>query len=108
MFADRRGTDGVEASFVVNHLSPYLLTELLLPTLTSGAPSRIVNVTSGAVGLGKRVFDSVASRPAATTDSTGTAGQARQPRLRARPGPPGWTARASRSSQPTPEAPRPT
>ncbi|GHB61523.1 hypothetical protein GCM10010347_34630 [Streptomyces cirratus] len=59
MFADRRELDGVEASFVVNHLSPYLLTELLLPTLTSGAPSRIVNVTSGAVGLGKRVFDSV-------------------------------------------------
>jgi hypothetical protein len=48
---------GVEASFVVNHLSPYLLTELLLPTLTAGAPSRIVNVTSGAVTAAKRVFD---------------------------------------------------
>ncbi|WP_078657268.1 SDR family NAD(P)-dependent oxidoreductase [Kitasatospora aureofaciens] len=59
MFADRQELDGVEASFVVNHLSPYLLTELLLPTLTAGAPSRIVNVTSGAVGVAKRVFDSV-------------------------------------------------
>ncbi len=59
MFADRREVDGVEASFLVNHLSPYLLTELLLPTLTVGAPSRIVNVTSGAVGLAKRVFDTV-------------------------------------------------
>lgn len=57
MFAERRYVDGVEASFVVNHLSPYLLTELLLPTLTAGAPSRIVNVTSGAVGVAKRVFD---------------------------------------------------
>ncbi|MGW7101711.1 SDR family NAD(P)-dependent oxidoreductase [Streptomyces sp. NPDC054838] len=57
MFADRRDLDGVEASFVVNHLSPYLLTELLLPTLISGVPSRIVNVTSGAVGVAKRVFD---------------------------------------------------
>ncbi|MFF8731689.1 SDR family NAD(P)-dependent oxidoreductase [Streptomyces sp. NPDC015171] len=59
MFADRRDVKGVEASFVVNHLSPYLLTESLLPTLTAGAPSRIVNVTSGAVGVAKRVFDAV-------------------------------------------------
>ncbi|MFK0257074.1 SDR family NAD(P)-dependent oxidoreductase [Streptomyces sp. NPDC090445] len=59
MFPQRRTLDGVEASFVVNHLSPYLLTELLLPTLTAGAPSRIVNVTSGAVGVAKRVFDAV-------------------------------------------------
>ncbi|MET8750865.1 SDR family NAD(P)-dependent oxidoreductase [Streptomyces sp. NPDC004667] len=59
MFPERRDLGGVEASFVVNHLSPYLLTELLLPTLTAGAPSRIVNVTSGAVGVAKRVFDAV-------------------------------------------------
>ncbi|MFJ3202860.1 SDR family NAD(P)-dependent oxidoreductase [Streptomyces sp. NPDC086989] len=57
MFAERQTRGGVEASFVVNHLSPYLLTELLLPTLTAGAPSRIVNVTSGAVAVAKRVFD---------------------------------------------------
>ncbi|WP_030856888.1 SDR family NAD(P)-dependent oxidoreductase [Streptomyces sp. NRRL F-2747] len=59
MFADRRSLGGVEASFLVNHLSPYLLTELLLPTLTAAAPSRIVNVTSAAVGVAKRVFDNV-------------------------------------------------
>ncbi|MFI5666023.1 SDR family NAD(P)-dependent oxidoreductase [Streptomyces sp. NPDC051704] len=59
MFADRRSLGGVEASFVVNHLSPYLLTELLLPTLTAAAPSRIVNVTSAAVAVAKRVFDNV-------------------------------------------------
>ncbi|MEV8343374.1 SDR family NAD(P)-dependent oxidoreductase [Streptomyces niveus] len=59
MFADRCDLSGVEASFVVNHLSPYLLTELLLPTLTAGAPSRIVNVTTGAVAAAKRVFDAV-------------------------------------------------
>ncbi|MFJ4809608.1 SDR family NAD(P)-dependent oxidoreductase [Streptomyces longwoodensis] len=59
MFAQRQDRNGVEASFVVNHLSPYLLTELLLPTLTAGAPSRIVNVTSGAVTVAKRVFDEV-------------------------------------------------
>ncbi|WP_236580125.1 SDR family NAD(P)-dependent oxidoreductase [Streptomyces sp. HM190] len=55
----RQSVDGVEASFAVNHLSPYLLTELLLEQLRAGAPSRIVNVTSGAVGLANRTFDSV-------------------------------------------------
>ncbi|WP_405009461.1 SDR family NAD(P)-dependent oxidoreductase [Kitasatospora sp. NBC_01539] len=59
MFPRQTELNGVEASFVVNHLSPYLLTELLLPALKAGAPSRIVNVTSGAVGVAKRVFDSV-------------------------------------------------
>ncbi|SBU93213.1 short chain dehydrogenase [Streptomyces sp. OspMP-M45] len=59
MFARRQHIDGVEASFVVNHLSPYLLTELLLPTLTAGAPSRVVNVTSAAVVAARRVFDDV-------------------------------------------------
>jgi NAD(P)-dependent dehydrogenase (short-subunit alcohol dehydrogenase family) len=59
MFPDRQDLGGVEASFVVNHLSPYLLTELLLPTLAAGAPSRIVNVTSGAVGAAKRKFNAV-------------------------------------------------
>jgi NAD(P)-dependent dehydrogenase (short-subunit alcohol dehydrogenase family) len=55
MFADRAELGGVEASFVVNHLSPYLLTELLLPA----GLSRVVNVTSGAVVVAKKVFDEV-------------------------------------------------
>ncbi|MEU6217509.1 SDR family NAD(P)-dependent oxidoreductase [Streptomyces sp. NPDC047022] len=60
MFPDRQDSaDGIEASFAVNHLSPYLLTELLLPALRAGTPSRVVNVTSGAVGVAKRVFDAV-------------------------------------------------
>ncbi|MFE2102918.1 MULTISPECIES: SDR family NAD(P)-dependent oxidoreductase [unclassified Streptomyces] len=60
MFADRQDSiDGIEATFAVNHLSPYLLTELLLPALRAGAPSRIVNVTSGAVAVAKRDFDAV-------------------------------------------------
>ncbi|MET8825584.1 SDR family NAD(P)-dependent oxidoreductase [Streptomyces sp. NPDC004610] len=58
MFPERRETvDGIEASFAVNHLSPYLLTESLLPALRAGAPSRVVNVTSGAVVTARRVFD---------------------------------------------------
>ncbi|MER5929253.1 SDR family NAD(P)-dependent oxidoreductase [Streptomyces sp. NPDC002054] len=60
MFPDRQDSvDGIEATFAVNHLSPYLLTELLLPALRAGAPSRIVNVTSGAIGVAKRTFDAV-------------------------------------------------
>ncbi|SFR27703.1 NAD(P)-dependent dehydrogenase, short-chain alcohol dehydrogenase family [Lentzea waywayandensis] len=55
MFADHTELDGVEASFVVNHLSPYLLTELLLPVLTG----RVVNVTSGSVTVAKKIFDEV-------------------------------------------------
>lgn len=60
MFAQRQRTiDGIEASFAVNHLSPYLLTELLLDRLRAGAPSRIVNVSSGAIRAAKRTFDAV-------------------------------------------------
>ena len=38
--------DGLEEVFVVNYLSQFLLTNLLLDTLKSSAPSRVVNVTS--------------------------------------------------------------
>ncbi|PRY41322.1 SDR family NAD(P)-dependent oxidoreductase [Umezawaea tangerina] len=58
MFDDRRvGPEGIEATFVLNHLAPYLLTELLLPSLRDGAPSRVVNITSGSVRIGARRFD---------------------------------------------------
>ena len=39
--------DGMELHFEVNYLAPFLLTELLLPTLRASAPARIVNVSSG-------------------------------------------------------------
>lgn len=38
--------DGFEDTFAVNHLAPFLLTELLLDPLTSSAPSRVVVVSS--------------------------------------------------------------
>jgi retinol dehydrogenase 14 len=38
--------DGFEMTLAVNHLGPFLLTNLMLPLLHAGAPSRIVNVTS--------------------------------------------------------------
>jgi NAD(P)-dependent dehydrogenase (short-subunit alcohol dehydrogenase family) len=37
-------TDGVERTFAVNHLAPFLLTNLLLPLLQRAAPARIVSV----------------------------------------------------------------
>ncbi|WP_367126181.1 SDR family NAD(P)-dependent oxidoreductase [Streptomyces phytohabitans] len=60
MFPERRRTaEGIEATFAVNHLSPYLLTELLLDPLRSGAPSRVVHVSSRAVVAARRTFRDV-------------------------------------------------
>jgi NAD(P)-dependent dehydrogenase (short-subunit alcohol dehydrogenase family) len=50
---ERRVThDGFEWVFGVNHLAPFLLTTLLLPTLTTNAPARIVTVSSMAYRRG--------------------------------------------------------
>jgi len=40
--------DGFEHVFAVNHLAPFLLTNLLLPKLTASAPARVITVTSDA------------------------------------------------------------
>src|SRR5688572_20652090 len=49
VFARRTITvDGHEATFAVNHLAPFLLTQRLLPLLTASAPARIITVASGA------------------------------------------------------------
>ncbi len=49
VFASRQETaDGYEMTFALNHLSYFLLTNLLLDVLKANAPSRIVNVSSEA------------------------------------------------------------
>lgn len=44
-------TDGIESQFAINHLSHFLLTNLLLPTLSSNA--RIINMSSEGHALGR-------------------------------------------------------
>jgi len=41
-------SDGFEQTFAVNHLAPFLLTNLLRPRLDASAPARVVNVASTA------------------------------------------------------------
>lgn len=38
--------DGLEVTFMVNHLAPFILTNRLLPRLQASAPARIVNVNA--------------------------------------------------------------
>jgi len=54
-------SDGLEATLAVNHLAPFLLTHLLLPNLRSGAPSRVVTVSSSLARWGRVDFEDLES-----------------------------------------------
>lgn len=58
LIIDRRKvtTDGFEATFATNHLSHFLLTNLLLDMLTSSGAARVVNVSSEAHRMGSLGF----------------------------------------------------
>jgi NAD(P)-dependent dehydrogenase (short-subunit alcohol dehydrogenase family) len=49
--------DGLERTFALNHLAPFLLTSLLLDRLIASAPARIVTVSSSAQSMGTIAFD---------------------------------------------------
>ncbi len=49
--------DGLEHTFALNHLAPFLLTNLLLDRLVASAPARVVTVSSGAQSMGTVNFD---------------------------------------------------
>ncbi len=48
--------DGLERSFALNHLAPFLLTNLLLDRLTRNAPARVITVSSNAHTQGRIDF----------------------------------------------------
>lgn len=51
--------DGFETTFAVNHLAPFLLTNLLLDVMKSSAPARIINVNSMMHQWGRIDFDNL-------------------------------------------------
>jgi NAD(P)-dependent dehydrogenase (short-subunit alcohol dehydrogenase family) len=55
-------SDGIETQLAINHLAPFLLTNLLLDLLEESAPSRIVTVSSDAHRWGKIDLDDLQSR----------------------------------------------
>jgi retinol dehydrogenase 12 len=58
MVRERRITpDGFEHVFAVNHLAPFLLTNLVLPKLTASAPARVVTVASDAHSVARLDLD---------------------------------------------------
>jgi len=51
--------DGIEMTFSLNHLAPFLLTNLLLDKIQASAPARIINVSSGSHSSGRIEFDNL-------------------------------------------------
>ena len=54
--------EGIEMTLALNHLGPFLLTQLLLETLKASAPARIVNVASGFHALATLDWQDLQSR----------------------------------------------
>ncbi len=58
VFTKRQTTvDGLEMTFALDHLAYFLLTNLLLDTMKASTAARIINISSGAQGIGKINFD---------------------------------------------------
>jgi NAD(P)-dependent dehydrogenase (short-subunit alcohol dehydrogenase family) len=60
VFSEKEITeDGFETAFQVNHLSHFLLTQLLLPSLLSSPQSRVINLSSEAHRIGSIDFSNL-------------------------------------------------
>jgi NAD(P)-dependent dehydrogenase (short-subunit alcohol dehydrogenase family) len=58
MFSQRQlSVDGVELTWALNHLAPFLLTSLLLERLKESAPARVITTASGAHDGARIPFD---------------------------------------------------
>ncbi len=53
--------DGMEMTLAVNHLAPFLLTNLLFDVLKASAPARIINISSNVERIGTINFDDLQS-----------------------------------------------
>lgn len=63
VFAKRQfSTDGIEMTLALNHLAPFLLTNLLLKTLEASAPARVITVASIAHVGAKLPFNDMNNR----------------------------------------------
>ena len=63
VFLERTETmDGVESTLAVNHVAPFLLTNLLLPRLLESAPARVINVASAGHRTGRIRIDDLGCR----------------------------------------------
>jgi NAD(P)-dependent dehydrogenase (short-subunit alcohol dehydrogenase family) len=51
--------DGIEMNFALNHLSYFILTNLLMETLVASSPARVVNVASNAHRAGRIDWDDI-------------------------------------------------
>ena len=60
----RETVDGIEMQFAVNHLAPFLLTNLLLPRLLESEPARVVTVASQVERAGTIDFEDLDGRHA--------------------------------------------
>ena len=54
--------DGIETTLAINHLAPFLLTNLLIERLEQSAPSRVITVSSEAQRWGNMDFENMQSR----------------------------------------------